>query len=65
LLALREGPREDWLYFVDPHGRAASIPRRFTDWQPADPVQVLGQGCCPFRVADLLVLAKLLEDWRV
>jgi hypothetical protein len=55
---------EDRLCFVDPQGRPASIPLRFTAWGPADPVVIFGQGRCPFRVTDLLVLAKLIEDWR-
>jgi Family of unknown function (DUF5372) len=55
---------EDRFYFVDPQGRPASIPLRFTDWGPVDPVVTFGQGRCPFRVADLLALAQLIEDWR-
>ena len=62
--ASREGLPEDRLYFIDPQGNPASIPLRFTDWAPMDPVMVLGQGRCPFRMADLLMLVELIENWR-
>ena len=60
-LSRREGLSEDRLYFEDRDGRAASIPKHFTDLAPIDPVVVMGQGRCLFRVADLLELCSLIE----
>jgi Family of unknown function (DUF5372) len=57
----REGLPEDRLYFEDPHGRAASIPKHFTDLGPMDPVIVMGKGRSLFRVGDLLALCSLIE----
>ena len=57
----REGLPEDRLYFEDRDGRAASIPKHFTDHGPVDPVVVMGRGRSLFRVADLLELSALIE----
>jgi hypothetical protein len=43
-LSSREGLPEDRLYFEDHYGRAASIPKHFTDLGPIDPVIVMGRG---------------------
>ena len=60
-LGSREGLPEDRLYFEHRDGRAASIPKHFTDLGPIDPVVVLGRGQSLFRVADLLALCSLVE----
>jgi hypothetical protein len=60
-LSRREGLPEDRLYFEDHHGRAASIPKHFTDLGPIDPVIVMGKGRSLFRVGDLLKLCSLIE----
>ena len=57
----REGRPEDRLYFERGDGRAASIPKHFTDLGVIDPVVVMGRGQCLFRVADLLELCSLVE----
>jgi hypothetical protein len=49
------------VYFEDRDGRAASIPKHFTDLSPLDPVVVMGRGRCLFRVADLLELCLLID----
>jgi uncharacterized protein DUF5372 len=60
-LSSREGLPEDRLYFEDHHGRAASIPKHFTDLGPIDPVIVMGRGRSLFRIGDLLELCSLIE----
>jgi Family of unknown function (DUF5372) len=57
----REGLPEDHVYFEHPDGRAASIPKHFTDLGAIDPVVVMGRGECRFRVSDLLELCSLIE----
>jgi hypothetical protein len=61
LLGSREGLPEDRVYFEDRDGRAASIPKYFTDLAPIDPVMVMGRGACLFRIVDLLELCSLIE----
>jgi hypothetical protein len=60
-LGIREGLPEDRVYFEHRDGRAASIPKHFTDLGPVDPVVVMGRGGCLFRVADLIELCCLIE----
>jgi Family of unknown function (DUF5372) len=57
----REGLPEERVYFEDRDGRAASIPKHFTDLGPVDPVVVMGKGRSLFRVVDLLELCFLVE----
>jgi len=57
----RDGVPEDRVYFEDRDGREASIPKHFTDLGPLDPVVIMGQGRCRFRVADLLELCSLVD----
>ena len=49
-------------YFEHRNGRAASIPKRFTDLDAMDPVVVMGRGQCLFRVADLVELCSLIDS---
>ena len=60
-LGSREGLPEDRVYFEHRDGRAASIPKHFTDLAAIDPVVVMGRGRCLFRVADLLELCSLID----
>ena len=60
-LSSREGLPEDRLYFEDHDGRAASIPKHFTDLGPIDPVIIMGRGRSLFRIRDLLELCSLIE----
>ena len=52
---------EDRLYFEDHDGRAASIPKHFTDLGPIDPVIIMGRGRSLFRIRDLVELCSLIE----
>jgi hypothetical protein len=60
-LGSREGLPEDRVYFEHRDGRAASIPKRFTNLDAMDPVGVMGRGQCLFRVADLVELCSLID----
>lgn len=42
-------------------GSLRSLPVGWTDLLPVDPVVTLGRGRAPFRLADLLTLADLVE----
>ncbi|MBC8166985.1 MAG: hypothetical protein H7Y20_14090 [Bryobacteraceae bacterium] len=61
-LSSREGLPEDRVYFERSNGRPASIPKHFTDLGCIDPVVVMGQGRCLFRVTDLLELCLVIES---
>jgi hypothetical protein len=63
-VSFREGSPEDRIFFWLADGIASSIPLRFTDLQPPDPVVIFGAGKCHFRVADLMELADLIDWWR-
>lgn len=42
-------------------GTLRSLPVGWTDLLPVDPVVTLGRGRAPFRLADLLTLAEVVE----
>jgi hypothetical protein len=42
----------------------ASLPAAWTDIDPVDPFVTMAAGRCPFRIADLLAVADLLEVLR-
>jgi hypothetical protein len=42
-------------------GSLRSLPVGWTDLLPVDPVVTLGRGRAPFRLADLLTLADVVE----
>ncbi|MGH3731917.1 MAG: DUF5372 family protein [Acidimicrobiales bacterium] len=44
--------------------RVFSIPSGWTDVEGIDPVVVLAQSRSPFRAADLVALARLLDEMR-
>lgn len=52
---------EDRVYFFDERGVLRGIPAAWTDRAAPDPFVVMAAGRCPFRVADLVALADLVE----
>jgi uncharacterized protein DUF5372 len=55
----------DRVSFVDENGEVASLPAAWTDIDPVDPFVTIAAGRCPFRVADLLAVADLIDALRV
>ena len=55
---------ENRAYFHDDEGRLVSLPASWTSVFPPDPLIVLAAGRSPFRVTDLLELARLLNRRR-
>jgi len=55
---------EDRVWFRDEHSEVRSLPTAWTDVAEADPFVVMAAGRCPFRIADLLELASLLDRLR-
>lgn len=53
---------QDLIFYQDARGCLRSISSSFTSMGVPDAVAVLGAGRSHFRVADLLVLQRLLED---
>ena len=47
------------VYYQDDRGQYASIPASWTDAVPVDPVVAMSAGRAPFRLQDLLELARL------
>jgi hypothetical protein len=52
---------EDRVFFIDDDGTQRSLPSRWTDVVALDPFVVVAAGRSPFRVADLLDVAALLD----
>jgi hypothetical protein len=56
--------RQSWgepvFYYRNAKGRLASVPAHWTDTVPPDPVVALSAGRSPFRLEDLLELARLV-----
>jgi hypothetical protein len=52
---------EERVYYRDEQGELVSIPARWTNVFPPDPVVELSGGRSWFRAADLLALAQLLD----
>jgi hypothetical protein len=50
------------VYFYDHEQRLISLPARWTDVLPADPLVAIGDGRSAFRAHDLLKLARLLRE---
>jgi hypothetical protein len=55
---------EDRVFYYDGLGELCSLLTAWTDAADADPFVVMAAGRCPFRVADLLGLADLIERLR-
>ena len=60
LVTIRHNWGEDMLYYRDPKGTLVSVPARWTDRIAADPVVTVSAGRSPFRLEDLLELARLV-----
>ena len=58
-MTVRHNWGEDRVYYRDAEGSLASIPASWTDVMPPDPVVILSAGRSPFRLDDLLELARL------
>jgi hypothetical protein len=56
---------EDRVSFVGEDGAVASLPAAWTDIDPVDPFVVMAAGRCPFRIADLLAVADLLDALKI
>ena len=52
---------EDRVFFFGDDGTQKSLPRAWTDAADIDVFVALAGGRCPFRVADLLALAEVME----
>ena len=64
LVTIRHNWGEDLLYYRDPKGTLVSVHARWTDRIPADPVVTVSAGRSPFRLEDLLELARLVAAWE-
>jgi hypothetical protein len=64
LVTTRHNWGEDLLYYHDPKGALVSVPARWTDRIPADPMVTVSAGRSPFRLEDLLELARLVAAWE-
>jgi hypothetical protein len=60
-VAVRQTWAEDRVFFLDEDGRQYSLPVGWTDAAGLDVFVTVAAGRCPFRVADLLALARLVE----
>ena len=60
-VAVRQTWAEDRVFFLDEDGRQYSLPVGWTDAAGPDVFVAVAAGRCPFRVADLLALARLVE----
>jgi len=61
-LAVRQTWAEDRVFFLGADGRQHSLPVGWTDAGGPDVFVTVAAGRSPFRVADLLALALLLES---
>jgi hypothetical protein len=60
-VAVRQTWAEDRVFFLDADGRQHSLPVGWTDAAGPDVFVTVAAGRCPFRVADLLALARFTE----
>ena len=60
LVTIRRNWGEDRVYYRDAQSRLACIPAGWTDVIPSDPVVAISAGRSPFRLEDLLELARLV-----
>ena len=59
-MTVRNNWGEDRVYYQDEQGQLACVPASWTDVIPPDPVVAISAGRLPFRLEDLLELARLL-----
>jgi hypothetical protein len=64
LVSYRQNWGEDRVWFQGSEGRLHSLPRSWTDAGGVDPFVAVAAGRSQFRVADLLELAKQIEEWK-
>jgi Family of unknown function (DUF5372) len=64
LVSYRQNWGEDRVWFQDRDGRLHSLPMSWTDVRAVDPFVAVAAGRSPFRVADLLELAKQIDGWK-
>jgi Family of unknown function (DUF5372) len=64
-VAVRQTWSQDRVFFLDGDGRQHSLPLGWTDVAALDPFVVMAAGRCPFRFADLLALARLIDGLRI
>jgi hypothetical protein len=60
LIAVRNNWGEDRVYYCDHEGRLVSVPASWTAVVPPDPFVAISAGRSPFRLEDLLDLARLV-----
>jgi len=60
-VAHRQNWGEDRVHLHDADGELFSLPAGWTDVAAADPFVVTAAGRCPFRVADMLQVAALVD----
>ena len=63
-VAVRRTWGEDRVYFFDDGATLKSLPRGWTDLAEPDVFVALAAGRCPFRLADLLALAEVIDGLR-
>ena len=61
LVAIRHNWGVDQVYYHDSAGRLRTLPITWTSLISKDPTVIFGAGRAPFRLADLLELARLIE----
>ena len=61
LVTYRTNWGEDRVYFHDEQGRLVSLPARWTDLLPPEPLVAMAEGRSAFRMDDLLQLVALLH----
>jgi Family of unknown function (DUF5372) len=62
LVSYRKNWGEDRVFFDAGGNCLVSLPARWTDVLPPDPIVALSQGRSPFRADDLLQLAEFLQQ---
>ncbi len=62
LVTCRQTWGEDRVYFYDEQQRLISLPTRWTDVSPSDPLRIIADGKSAFRAQDLLELVRLLRQ---
>jgi hypothetical protein len=60
-VAVRHTWGEDRVFFFGDDGTQKSLPRAWTDAADVDVFVALADGRCSLRVADLLVLAEIID----
>ena len=60
-IAVRHTWGEDRVFFFADDGTQKSLPREWTDAADVDVFVALAGGRCPFRVADLLAVAEIID----